>query len=73
MNIKPITSSQVFKLRQRFGLKQREFWAQLGITQSAGSRYEAGDRRIPQTVQILLELKYGKDPQGMLKRLRAGK
>lgn len=49
--------NDVEALRKFTGLNQTEFWASVGITQSGGSRYEAG-RRIPKPVQALLRLVY---------------
>jgi transcriptional regulator with XRE-family HTH domain len=43
------------ELRQRRGLTQEQFWKPLGVTQSAGSRYESG-RGIPAPVRELLRL-----------------
>ena len=43
------------ELRQRRGLTQEQFWKPLGVTQSAGSRYESG-RGIPGPVRELLRL-----------------
>lgn len=47
----------VEKLREFTRLNQTQFWGQVGITQSGGSRYEKG-RRIPKSVQALLRLVY---------------
>ena len=43
------------EVRRRSGLSQLAFWAQIGVTQSGGSRYESG-RRMPKPVQELLRL-----------------
>ncbi len=45
------------KLRKTLGMNQREFWSEIGVTQSGGSRYESG-RNIPKPVQELLRLVY---------------
>ncbi len=45
-------------LREFSGLNQTDFWERVGITQSGGSRYEAGERRLPKPVQHLLRLIY---------------
>ncbi|MDR1648281.1 MAG: transcriptional regulator [Zoogloeaceae bacterium] len=42
-------------IRHRLGLNQREFWSQVGVTQSGGSRYESG-RTMPKPVRELLRL-----------------
>lgn len=42
-------------LRRNLGLNQSEFWGRLGVTQSAGSRYESG-RRMPKPVMELLRI-----------------
>lgn len=45
------------QLREYSGLNQTEFWQKVGITQSGGSRYEAG-RKMPKSVVALLRLVY---------------
>lgn len=42
-------------LRRKLGINQQQFWSQLGVTQSAGSRYESG-RSMSRPVQQLLRL-----------------
>jgi len=42
-------------IRRKLGLNQQQFWSQLGVTQSGGSRYESG-RNMPRPVQHLLRL-----------------
>lgn len=44
-------------LRLKLNLNQQQFWARLGVTQSAGSRYETG-RNVPRPVQHLLRIVY---------------
>lgn len=41
--------------RKKQGLNQNDFWKRFGVTQSGGSRYEAG-RNIPNPVKLLLAL-----------------
>lgn len=41
--------------RKALGLNQKDYWAQYGVTQSGGSRYESG-RAIPRPLGILLRL-----------------
>jgi transcriptional regulator with XRE-family HTH domain len=43
------------EIRQRLGLNQEAFWTRIGVTQSGGSRYEAG-RSMPRPVRELLRL-----------------
>ncbi|MBL8310047.1 MAG: helix-turn-helix domain-containing protein [Burkholderiales bacterium] len=43
------------EIRQKLGLNQEEFWQKIGVTQSGGSRYEAG-RDMPKPVTELLRL-----------------
>lgn len=43
--------------RRKLGLSQQVFWNRIGLTQSAGSRYE-NDRRLPEPVKRLLVLEY---------------
>ena len=42
-------------IRRRLGLNQEQFWTQIGVTQSGGSRYESG-REMPKPVGELLRL-----------------
>lgn len=42
-------------IRRKLGLNQQDFWTQIGVTQSGGSRYESG-RRMPKPVKELLRL-----------------
>jgi len=43
------------EIRRKLGLNQEDFWTQIGVTQSGGSRYESG-RNIPKPVRELLRL-----------------
>ena len=43
------------EIRQRLGMNQEDFWTQVGVTQSGGSRYEGG-RSMPKPVRELLRL-----------------
>lgn len=58
-------------LRKRLGLNQFDFWHKLGVTQSAGSRYESG-REISEPVQLLLHIAYApeKSVAGIIDFLR---
>lgn len=49
-------------LRKKTGLNQSQFYARLGVTQSGGSRYEAG-RNVPKPVQMLAAIAYGTERQ----------
>ncbi len=53
--MKGIEKIDVREIRRKLGLNQSEFWSQIGVTQSGGSRYESG-RSIPRPVQALLRL-----------------
>lgn len=44
-------------LRRKLGLTQTEFWTPLGLTQSAGSRYENG-RPVPKPIRVLVPFIY---------------
>ncbi|WP_066566986.1 DNA-binding transcriptional regulator [Snodgrassella sp. CFCC 13594] len=50
---KPINN--IRDIRKKLGLNQIEFWSQVGVTQSGGSRYEAG-RNMPKPVRELVRL-----------------
>jgi hypothetical protein len=43
------------EIRRRLGLNLEQFWTQIGVTQSGGSRYESG-REMPKPVRELLRL-----------------
>src|SRR4029453_18399892 len=43
------------EIRRRLGLNQEQFWTQIGVTQSGGSRYESG-REMPKPLRELLRL-----------------
>ncbi|QLI82805.1 helix-turn-helix domain-containing protein [Chitinibacter fontanus] len=43
------------QIRKQLGLNQQEFWSQIGVTQSGGSRYESG-RAMPKPVRELLRV-----------------
>ena len=47
--------SDLADFRNKLGLNQSDFWSRYGVTQSGGSRYEAG-RNIPAPLRILLRL-----------------
>jgi DNA-binding transcriptional regulator YiaG len=53
-----ITSIRPRNIRRTLGLTQEEFWSMIGVTQSAGSRYERG-RAMPKPVAALMGLVYG--------------
>lgn len=57
--MKPIDPLTV---RTKLGMNQTEFWGRVCVTQSGGSRYEAG-RKIPRAVQYLLAIAYGTEKQ----------
>ncbi|QLG87423.1 helix-turn-helix domain-containing protein [Chitinibacter bivalviorum] len=42
-------------IRKQLGMNQQEFWSQIGVTQSGGSRYESG-RSMPKPVRELLRV-----------------
>lgn len=77
--MKTLEDTDVREIRHKLGMNQSEFWSQLGVTQSGGSRYESG-RSIPKPVQALLRLvhiehvdidKIRKDDYEVIEYLRA--
>ena len=60
------------ELRLKMGLNQTQFWAKVGVTQSAASRYESG-RGMPIQVAWAIDLVYGKRPLVTLAKLRGCK
>lgn len=57
------------KARTNLQVNQNQFWTNIGVTQSGGSRYENG-RNVPPSTAILLELVYG-DQKKALEQLAA--
>ena len=55
--IKPLTASDLVRIRTNLGLNQKDFWSLLGVTQSGGSRYESG-RSMPRPLGILFNCVY---------------
>lgn len=47
----------VLQLRRMHGMNQADFWSQVGVKQSGGSRHENG-RHIPKSVLALIQLRY---------------
>lgn len=43
------------EIRRKSGLNQNDFWSQIGVTQSGGSRYESG-RKMPRSTRELFRL-----------------
>ena len=46
------------RVRTKMQLTQTEFWGRLGVTQSAGSRYESSSNAVPHAVAVLARLIY---------------
>ena len=55
IDMKGLDNIDVREIRHKLGMNQSQFWSQIGVTQSGGSRYESG-RNIPRPVQALLRL-----------------
>jgi DNA-binding transcriptional regulator YiaG len=53
--VKPVEKVEPREIRRKLGLNQQQFWSQIGVTQSGGSRYESG-RNMPRPVRELLRL-----------------
>jgi len=59
MSLNLITDPAVMlKIRQKLKLNQSHFWGNLGVSQSAGSRYETG-RSLPPDLAMLATIAYG--------------
>lgn len=69
MLIVPNYTGKVFSMRRKTGLNQQQFWGQVGVTQSGGSRYEHG-RKVPPSVNIALHIGYASAPVGLLLAMR---
>lgn len=64
------TAKKAVALRRKMKMSQTEFWRMVGVTQTAGSRYEAAAgpawanaRKIPDHVQAIGALVFAKDEQ----------
>jgi hypothetical protein len=64
------TAGKAVALRRKMRLSQTDFWRMVGVTQTAGSRYEAAAgpawanaRKIPYHVQAIGALVFAKDEQ----------
>ena len=55
IKVKSYSGAELRKLRKTLGQNQGQFWGAINVTQSGGSRYEAG-RDMPDQVAILIEL-----------------
>lgn len=55
------------ELRAKMGLNQSAFWGGVGVTQSAGSRYESG-RAVPKPTRALIHIVHveGRDVSKLL-------
>lgn len=53
--VKQVETIEPREIRRKLGLNQQQFWSQIGVTQSGGSRYESG-RNMPKPVRELLRL-----------------
>lgn len=71
MNINPetVTGEQALEIRKAKGLNQAAFWRPIGVTQSGGSRYEAG-RAMPKPVRLLLAIAHGDKPLKVVGKIR---
>ena len=54
--------TKVRALRARLRINQDVFWKRVGVSQSAGSRYETG-RQLPAPVRTLADIAYGDEKQ----------
>jgi hypothetical protein len=68
--------NDIRKFRRAMKVKptQAQFWNHIGLTQSAGSRYENG-RTIPDNTRMLLQLAYApaKEARSAFNKLRGGR
>ena len=70
----PLNGFDAKGAREALGLNQSQFWKQVFVTQSGGSRYE-NERNVPTPVKALLVVAYGTDEQAqaMFDRLRSAR
>lgn len=65
-----MTGKDALAMRRRLGLSQALFWNRIGVTQSAGSRYETGTRRLWTPIQMLIEIAHGTKAKRVFNGLR---
>ena len=63
-----INHEVIQEIRKAYGANQTEFWTPLGVTQSAGSRYESG-RALPRPVAMLFTMVYVDNANDAIKQL----
>lgn len=56
--MKIFTAKTARRRRAELRMSQIDFWKRVLVRQSAGSRYESGERRIPAPVNALLNIAY---------------
>ena len=66
------TGEAALAYRKELAINQLDFWSRVFVTQSGGSRYESGSRKIPRSVQFVLHFAYAPEAQAqaMLSHLR---
>ncbi len=70
---KPIRASRVKEIRKKLMMNQQNFWSEVGVTQSGGSRYENG-RVMPKPVRAMVRILYamyksGEQGQAIMRQL----
>lgn len=65
---------KLLAIRAGTGLNQTDFWARVGVSQSAGSRYESGRNPAVKSLVMLLLIAYGTSKQAtkIMNHLREG-
>jgi transcriptional regulator with XRE-family HTH domain len=53
-----ISGNEVKIIRKKLNLNQLDFWQDIGVTQSAGSRYERGNTNMPSQICELIRIRY---------------
>lgn len=57
MSKKKLDITNLTGYRNKFLVRQCDFWSELGVSQSCGSRFEAGRQELPKPVALLLILR----------------
>lgn len=57
MSKKKLDVTNLSGYRNKFLVRQCDFWDELGVAQSCGSRYETGRQELPKPVALLLTLR----------------
>ena len=65
-----MNSAMARAIRIAMNKTQSEFWGRIKVSQAAASRYEIGACKMPEPVELLLDIAYGPAPLQIVSELR---